>query len=243
MNKEKNSEIVKKTLSALWWVAVALVAFLMVSVLSAKIKGEVPSVFGYSVLNIVSGSMEPEIEEGTYILVKNEGPENIKKGQIICFYSEDPDIYGHPNTHRVVEEPIVTESGYEFVTRGDANGKDDEVTAKGDRIIGVYVKELGFLSKLSESLGGNTMFIIIAVMMIGLTFMSFYGLMRDGRDGGKKTDEEIAEEAVKEYIAAQAVREYLESKEKEARDQGENQASDENKASNENKTSDEKQEN
>ena len=216
MSKDRVVKIIQRTLSALWWIALVLVALLMVSILSAKIRGEVPSVFGYSVLHIVSGSMEPEIEEGTYILVKNESAENIRKGQIISFYSEDPDIYGFPNTHRVVEDPIRTGGEIEFVTRGDANSENDGVTAKGDRIIGVFVKEIGLLTWLSTALDGNTMFLIIAVMMMGLVFMVVYGMLKDGREGvSAKAEEEIAEAAVKEYIAEQAVREYLKNKEKE----------------------------
>ena len=216
MNKEKITKIFQKTLSALWWVALILVAVLMVSILSAKIRGKVPSIFGYSVLNIVSGSMEPEIKEGTYILVKRGSAENIKEDQIISFYSEDPDIYGFPNTHRVVEAPIRVDGGFEFVTKGDANDEKDGVTAKSDKIIGVYVKEIKFLTQLSNSLGGNTMFIIIAVMMMGFTFMVVYGMLKDGRDSDKeKSEAEIAEAAVREYIAEQAVREHLEAKEKE----------------------------
>ena len=134
-------------------------------------QGKVPSVFGYSVLNIVSGSMEEEIPKNSYILVKQVPPSQVKVNDVICFYSTDPRIYGMPNTHRVVKEPILKDGKYEFVTQGDANPMEDTVTAKGDRLIGVYVKTLDGLTSFSASLQGNMMLFIsigIAVSIIGM---------------------------------------------------------------------------
>jgi signal peptidase len=133
--------------------------------------GKVPSVFGYSVLNIVSGSMEDEIPSGSYILIKKTDAGEIEKGDVICFYSTDPKIYGLPNTHRVVEEPIVTENGIEFVTKGDANPINDKQTAKGDRIVGVYVKRLDGLTAFSDSLGQGTLVIVIICLLFSTIFM------------------------------------------------------------------------
>ena len=57
MNSEKKTK--KKsalgiTLSALWWSAVVLLILLLVNILGAKMTGNVPRVFGYSIMNIVS---------------------------------------------------------------------------------------------------------------------------------------------------------------------------------------------
>ena len=208
MDKQKALKVLKHTSAVLWWVLVILVAFITVSVVGAKIKGKVPSIFGYSVLHIVTGSMEPEIPENTYILVKKTAPEDVRRGQIITFYSDDPEIYGFPNTHRVVEDPIVTEDGIEFVTGGDANSANDDETAKSDKLVGVYVGQLGFLTKFSEFLGGNTVFFILMALTVGIFAMNFYTIFRIGGDS-KKTEEEIAEQAVKDYIREMAVKEYL----------------------------------
>ena len=50
--------VVKAVLSAIWWAALILLAVLLVNIIGAKMRGEVPRVFGYSVMNIVSGSMD-----------------------------------------------------------------------------------------------------------------------------------------------------------------------------------------
>ena len=138
---KKAAKAIKCTASVIWWVILVLLFILLVNIFGAKLTGKVPSVFGYSVMNIVSGSMEDEIPKDSYILIKKVSPEEIKKDDIICFYSSDPKIYGMPNTHRVVQDPIVTENGIEFVTKGDANRVNDTETAKGEkRRVSKYLK-------------------------------------------------------------------------------------------------------
>ena len=172
----KRSEIeemiqVKKTIKALkiaakvfWWGATVVVSLLIVSIIGAKIKGEVPYFCGYSIMNIISDSMEDRIPTGTYILIKKTNPAKIKKGNIICFYSDDPEIKGYPNTHMVVEDPIYTENGIEFVTKGTSNPENDKYTAKGDKLIGKYVKNMYGLTRFNEMLQGDGMFIFLMVL-------------------------------------------------------------------------------
>lgn len=163
-DREKRSLVIKKTLGALWWVLIIGLAILMFSIIGAKMRGEVPKVFGHSVMKIVSGSMETEIPEGSYILIKEIDPAEVKEGDVITFFSSDYAIYGLPNTHRVVEPPIVTDGGIEFVTRGDANPTNDKVTARGDRLIGIYVRRLDGLTEFASALDGGGMMVLMLVL-------------------------------------------------------------------------------
>lgn len=174
---KKAVKAIKRTVSTVWWLVLVLLAVLLVNIFGAKLTGNVPRVFGYSVMNIVSGSMEEEIPKGSYILIKKVSPEEIEKDDIICFYSTDPKIYGMPNTHRVVEEPIVTDSGIEFITKGDANPINDTETAKGDRLIGVYVKNLDGLTSFTNVLSGNIIIIVIISLQICIVAMAVYAFM------------------------------------------------------------------
>ena len=172
--KLKLFKALKLTFSVAWWCILALLLILLVNIFGAKLQGKVPTVFGYSVMNIVSGSMGDTIPQGSYILIKSKDPEEVRRDEIICFYSTDPKIYGMPNTHRVVEDPIVTEEGIEFVTRGDANLMDDKQRAKGDRLIGVYVKTLDELTAFSKFLQGNTLIIVMIALQICTISMFCY---------------------------------------------------------------------
>lgn len=196
-DKKKTLKIIKTAASLLWWLVLLLLAALLVNIFAAKLSGRVPQVFGYSVMNIVSGSMEDEIPRGSYVLIKRVDAEEIKKGDVICFFSSDPNIYGIPNTHRVVEEPIVTDAGIEFVTRGDANPIPDGVTAKGDRLIGVYVKRLDGLTSFVKLLDGNTPIIIMGVLFVSIAAMFVYatlvGAKGEATPENKKEDTENKE--------------------------------------------------
>ena len=191
-DKKKTIKILKTVASALWWLVLVLLAALLVNIFAAKLSGRVPSVFGYSVMNIVSGSMEDEIPRGSYVLIKRTDPEKVKKDDVICFYSSDPSIYGIPNTHRVVSDPIVTDSGIEFVTKGDANPIADSVTAKGDRLIGVYVKRLDGLTSFTRIIDGSTPIVIMGVLFVAIAVMFVYATLtaaKDGADPEKKDPE------------------------------------------------------
>ena len=190
--KSKNViKIIKRTLSSLWWLALGLLVVLLVNIFGAKLSGDVPSIFGYSVMDIVSGSMEDTIPKDTYILIKKVAPEEIEKDDIICFYSTDSKIYGFPNTHRVVEEPIVTADGIEFITKGDANPVNDTETAKGDKLIGVYVKKLNGLTSFVNLLSINNIFFVIICLQICVAIMAGYAYMLSKKNkNDTKTDNE-----------------------------------------------------
>ncbi len=173
----RKTKIVKGILSAMWWIAVILLVLLLVNVIGSKMQGKVPEVFGYSVMQIVTGSMEETIPTGTYILVKHVPPEEIKEDDIISFYSDEKAIYGLPNTHRV-KEIIKTENGIEFVTRGDANAANDTVNAKGEKLIGVYVASLEALGDFSSFLQGGGMFIIMIILWLATFSMIAYSIFK-----------------------------------------------------------------
>ena len=162
----------KKIGSALWYVFLGFMFLVLVSIFISRMQGDVPRVFGFSIMKISSGSMEDTIPTGAHILIKKTAPEDIKKGDIICFYSEDPKIYGYPNTHRVIEDPIKTDSGYEYVTQGDFNPLKDEVTAKGDKLIGRYVIKLTFLTAITDFF--TTKFMLVCMVTVQLACICLF---------------------------------------------------------------------
>ena len=168
---DKTKKIIDKTFSITWWAVFAALFALIFGIISAKIKGEVPKIFGYSVVKIISPSMGEEIPVGTYVVIKETDPEDIEEWDIICFYSDDPSIKGYPNLHRVVKPPIQVGDGYEYVTKGDGNPSEDNVTAKSEKLIGKYVKSLDWLTNLSEAVsskGMMTFVVTLAFLSVGM---------------------------------------------------------------------------
>ena len=124
-------------------IVLALVAMLFIS----KFTGKVFFVGDRTAVWILTDSMDDAIPPQTYILIEKADPAEIKKDDIITFYSDDPVLVGSLNTHRVVE---VIDGGKEFVTKGDHNIAQDEYTAKGDKIVGVYVDDIPFLTAIGR---------------------------------------------------------------------------------------------
>ncbi len=208
MTSETKRKGIKTAASALWWVLLIILAVLLVTVLSAKMRGEVPNIFGYSVLRIVSGSMEPEISVGEYILIRASASEDIKEGDIISFYSRDPQIAGMPNTHRVAAAPIITDSGIEFITRGDANLKNDDYRVSEDELIGKYVMSLSALGAFSDFLGGGAMLALLIILQLASVGFFIYSFVKRGygEDGSRTDDDKVEKlkaEAIREYLASQ----------------------------------------
>ena len=84
------------------------------------------TIFGYSVFNVVTGSMSGTIEINDYVIVKNT--DNVQINDIITFTSN-----GELITHR-----LVNKYGDTYITRGDANTSDDYSISKKD-IVGKVV--------------------------------------------------------------------------------------------------------
>ena len=166
MRKERKKITAKKVFAGIWYAAVILLAVLVALILTAKARGKVPEIGGYSVLQVVTGSMEPQIPVGQYILIRETPPEEIKKGDIITFYSQEAYISGLPNTHRVIEEPVKTADGYRYVTKGDNNPLPDGSSVPSDRLIGRYVGNVDWLTNLSRAVSSKGMLIIFVVIQV-----------------------------------------------------------------------------
>ena len=144
MKKRSTLRLVSKIVFySIFVIVLALVAMLFIS----KFTGKVFFVGDRTAVWILTDSMDDAIPPQTYILIEKADPAEIKKDDIITFYSDDPVLGGSLNTHRVVE---VIDGGKEFVTKGDHNIAHDEYTAKGDKIVGVYVDDIPFLTAIGR---------------------------------------------------------------------------------------------
>ena len=186
--KTKLLKCLKYTAKVAWWATTVLLAILLVTVVGAKVNGQVPKVFGYAVMHIVSNSMEDTIEEDSYILIKETDPYDVKIEDIICFYSTDPVIYGLPNTHRVISDPIVTENGITFETKGDNCLAPDAYPVDGERLIGVYVTDLPLLSSLSRALDGSLSLVLVISIQVGIIAVAAVSMVTALKNKEKKEE-------------------------------------------------------
>lgn len=94
--------------------------------------GQLPRFFGYTPLIENTGSMEPVMERGDLLFVKEE--DNLKEQDIIAWHNPEGGI----TTHRIVE---VRKDGT-YTTKGDSNNVEDLNAVKKEQVIGVYTGKL-----------------------------------------------------------------------------------------------------
>ena len=191
-------------------IAAAIVVLCMVLLTEP---GKPPNIFGYTMLRITTGSMEPTYTTDTLIVVKETAPSEIKEGDVISFYSSDPALEGAVNTHRVVS---ISQDGdnYVYTTKGDANNAADLYDAQSRYLIGKVIWSSLLLGKLSR-LAANPL-IFIPLILIPLALILITNLVHTVRLA-KTIAKEEEEAAVKE--ALQELRERREKKEMQNADQ------------------------
>lgn len=134
------------------------------------------SIAGYQVLRVLTSSMEPAIAENTCIIIKEYPVDQLKVGDIITFTSDDPQIQGYYNTHRIHD--IVEENGETlFVTKGDATSAVDAYPVHKDQVAGIFVKELPggrTLGKCFLALSDNRVYFLVIMLPLTLCLISYF---------------------------------------------------------------------
>ncbi len=132
-------KIMGKIVNVIMVFVVVAILFCVYSIVSVKIlKRQYVNIFGYSIFEVVTGSMKNSINIGDAVLVKIDDEYNV--GDIVTYKSGDDFI-----THRIVSE----QDDY-VITKGDANNVNDNPIDR-NLILGRVVKvipELGIWKKV-----------------------------------------------------------------------------------------------
>ena len=144
---------------------------LLIAVIATSIPLAVPSLLGYEAYNVVSGSMEPTIPEGSVIYVEHTEPSAIVVGDIIAFYKD-----GTVVTHRVTDNRVVTGV---FITKGDANEKEDISPVQYSELIGRVKHHFPILGNYLMIYSNQiTKIYLIVLAFCGVMFNILAGRMR-----------------------------------------------------------------
>ncbi len=119
------------------------------------LKKDLPTINGYGILEVASGSMSPTLNIGDLIII-NTNQKDYHKNDIITFY----DVNGSFVTHRLISIDKDT-----MITKGDANNTEDE-SLPTKNIVGKYIFKINSLGKLISSLKNPLVSIMIFVIGI-----------------------------------------------------------------------------
>ena len=180
--------------------AIALIlvsVFVLLSVVLTP-AGRVPRVVGFSVFRVLTGSMEPEIPEGSLLVVRETDTDAIQIGDVISFFSPDPTLEGAVNTHRVVD--IQTENGGKvFYTKGDANVLEDAYPVPADRVVGKAVHVSAGWGKAVAVLSNPLVFgTVILVPLLGILLWNLFRAVKIAKDLARQEEETAIRQALEE---------------------------------------------
>lgn len=183
--KLNRKKIIKNIFKAIIYPIIILVLICNIILLVQKIitPDKIASIFGYKAFVISSGSMEPTLNIGDIVIIKETKQEQISKGNIITFRKD-----GYNITHRIND--IIEKDGEKYYqTKGDKNTTNDADLVKYEEIEGVYVFKIDKIGSII-TYAQNTTTIIIIICVIYLIY----------RISAEKDDRKIARhEKRKEY--------------------------------------------
>ena len=165
MKKNKVFRIIKLIKNIICWTLIAVLVFTLVVFFMSRINGSTPSVFGYSIFRVSSGSMEPELMVGDIILDKTvDNPEDLKVGDVITFKSSD---YGDMLvTHKVIKAPYEENGKLMLQTKGIANEVEDKPICV-DNVKGIMICKVDYLDTVyNVFLAPWGLLILIALIVI-----------------------------------------------------------------------------
>lgn len=118
-------------------------------------------------LTVQSGSMEPAIQTGAVVFVKDVPAERVKEGDVITY----SDNGGNFITHRVIEKHT-TEASVRFTTKGDANANADHEPVYRSNLVGVVMFDIpliGYVVAFGNTTAGYAALVLVPVMLFIFT--------------------------------------------------------------------------
>lgn len=167
-----------RLLYRLAYLAIALLLVIALLSLGAQLLDParpLPGILGYSQLVVISGSMQPAIDPGDLLIIRQE--EAYRPGDIVTFTEGESLV-----THRLLEV-----NGDTALTRGDANNTDDAPVSLS-RIQGrmvLRVPAIGSLVLYLRSSQGTLTLTALLVLLVAVPL-----IIRGGHDDRSREKEE-----------------------------------------------------
>lgn len=195
----KQKRILRIVRKSFFWTLFALLAAALITFVLIRVNGGTPTVFGYSLQRVSSGSMAPELQVGDIILSKEvKSVDDVSVGDIIS-YTGGEDLDNKTITHRLIKGPWEKADGaYYVITKGDANEYNDDEISFSD-VRSKMTTKLGFLNKTYEfflSPWGLLVFIAVLIMIYFDELLTFAKVVTGNYD--PEENEEYREEIERE---------------------------------------------
>ena len=161
INKRKNKT---KTIKKIVEIIAIILIYNIILIIVSSINGKNFNILGYKAYIVTTDSMQPSINAGDIVIVKNGKKDKIGQGDVITFNQNDEVI-----THRVIKN-ITEENNVEYITKGDNNNTEDTFKVKYDDVIGKMVITIPYLGKIISILDNKIIILILLLVILIIIF-------------------------------------------------------------------------
>ena len=148
--EESKENLIHRRISVLVTVLLILAVLLCLYVVIQVLSNGYVSFGGFVMFRVVTGSMEPTIPVGALLVTQQVDIESIRLDDIICFRTQELEIWGKIVTHRVVGILEGLDGRPLLETKGDANLVMDGYLVNQGNFVGKVVWYTGDNSVLSS---------------------------------------------------------------------------------------------
>ena len=155
---------IKNILKVIFCTIFIFIAIYSTTIIFQKIiwKKKIPNFLGYKNFIVLTGSMEPTLNIGDIVFVKETT--DIREQDIVSFKANNAIV-----THRIVEIKKEDEKNL-YITKGDANSGNDTEELSIENIEGKYCFKIPFLGNVilffQKTIGIISLFLIFAVIIV-----------------------------------------------------------------------------
>ena len=191
-------EIVKTISTIISWTVFILLLIIAALLLYYFIATKIYAVKGskyepkFSLYTIISPSMTPNINVYDVVVdVKVDDPSDIEIGDVITFYSDEPQVNGGTITHRVISVIKDEQGNYSYQTKGDKNLIEDNGVVPFNKIVGKVALKIPQLGRvqffLASSMGWLSIIFLIALYIIYNSLKKIYILNHPPKEKDKNS--------------------------------------------------------
>ena len=174
-HEEIKETALQRTISLLVTVLLILSVVLCLFVTLQVVSDGYVNIGGFMMFRVVTGSMEPTMHVGTMMITRETPISQIRENDIVCFRSQDTQIWGRIVTHRVVDVVPLGDGQVLLETKGDANPVSDGYLVSRDNLVGKVIWYTGDDSVLATifSFMTNEMGFLACIVFPGLLLLGF----------------------------------------------------------------------
>ena len=196
--------------------------YVVIEVMTANSKTIPPRIFNLSVSYIPSGSMEPTLPQGSYVLFSKASYSSININDIVVYHNNEENKY---IIHRVIgivkDGSLISDTKYEsyygvvdytvdhLICKGDANALADTILVTKDLVYGKFLTEISFMRIFSGGINSNLVFLGILVIFLLVIGMQISQIILKQKADKAKEDAEKAKEQVLDELRKQVLEEEL----------------------------------